>query len=96
MAKASATQSGAADLRRLMEVRLPHSQERVKGLSRAEMAIDRLERRAVGSVTDVLMVEAGAAAGYFTAWRGLPLLSALSKVRPAGLDGCRGAAVDAR
>ena len=55
-------------------MRLPHSQERVKGLSRAEMAIDRLERRAVGSVTDVLMVEAGAAAGYFTAWRGLPLL----------------------
>ena len=52
---------------------LPETPARAKALDKASRSIDRLERRAVRSVNDVLMVEAGAAASYFAAWRGMPL-----------------------
>ena len=56
-----------------LKTSLPDTPQRTIAIGRAEVAIDQLERRAVRSVTDILMIEAGAAAAYFTAWRGLPL-----------------------
>ena len=56
-----------------MRLALPDSRARAIALQKAERTIDRLDQRAVRSVNDVLMIEAGAAASYFTAWRGLPL-----------------------
>jgi CRISPR-associated endonuclease Cas1 len=56
-----------------MKTALPDTPMRAKALDKAARSIDRLERRAVRSVSDVLLVEAGAAAAYFAAWRGLPL-----------------------
>ena len=56
-----------------MKTTLPDSPTRAKALDKAARSIDRLERRSVRSVNDVMMVEAGAAAAYFAAWRGLPL-----------------------
>ena len=52
---------------------IPPSRSRDLALGRAEEAIARLNARAVSSANDVLMVEARAAAAYFTAWRGLPI-----------------------
>jgi len=57
-----------------MKSSLPDSPARARAMEKAARSIDRLERRGVRSVNDVLMVEAGAAAAYFAAWRGLPLL----------------------
>jgi CRISPR-associated protein Cas1 len=56
-----------------MRTALPDSRARVKALDKATRSIDRLQRRAVRSVNDILMAEAGAAASYFSAWNGLPL-----------------------
>jgi CRISP-associated protein Cas1 len=56
-----------------MKTALPDSATRAKAVEKAARSIDRLERRAVRSVNDVLLVEAGAAAAYFSVWRGLPL-----------------------
>jgi len=56
-----------------MKTALPDTPSRTKALDKAARTIDRLERRAVRSVNDVLMAEAGAAATYFSAWRGMPL-----------------------
>ena len=56
-----------------MKIALPETPARKIAVERALKSIDRLERRAVRTVNDVFMVEAGAAAAYFAAWRGLPL-----------------------
>lgn len=56
-----------------MRTALPDSPARSVAFEAAEKAIDRLERRSVQTVNDVLMIEAGAARRYFAAWRGLPL-----------------------
>ena len=56
-----------------MKTALPNTPARAKALDKALRSIDKLERRAVRSVNDVLMVEAGSAAAYFGAWKGLPL-----------------------
>ena len=57
-----------------MTAALPDSRAAREGkIEKAARSIDRLNRRAVRSVNDVFIVEAGAAAAYFAAWRGLPL-----------------------
>jgi len=56
-----------------MRTALPYTAARETALAKADRCIDRLQRRAVRSVNDVMMVEAGAAATYFAVWRGLPL-----------------------
>jgi CRISPR-associated endonuclease Cas1 len=52
---------------------LPDSGARQVALKKASASIQRLRGRAVRTVNDVLLTEAGAAATYFAAWRGLPL-----------------------
>lgn len=56
-----------------MKRALPDTRARMLALDKAAGSAERLENRAVRSVEDVLLVEAGAAAAYFAAWRGLPL-----------------------
>jgi CRISPR-associated protein Cas1 len=56
-----------------MKTALPESTARSKALEKAARSIARLKLRAVGTVNEILLVEAGAAATYFAAWRGLPL-----------------------
>ena len=56
-----------------MKIALPEAPSRAKAIDKAARSIDRLERRAVRSVNDVLMIEAGASSAYFGAWKGLPL-----------------------
>lgn len=52
---------------------VPESAARSNAVMTGEAAIRKLARREVRTVNDVLMVEARAAAAYFSAWRGLPI-----------------------
>ena len=52
---------------------IPDTPARVGAIATAELVIDRLQRRQVRTVMDVLLAEARAASAYFLAWRGLPL-----------------------
>ena len=52
---------------------VPASNSRDIALSRAESTVKRLEARAVRSVDELRMIEAGAAASYFRAWRRAPI-----------------------
>ncbi len=56
-----------------MKSALPETRARGAALEQAARSIERLERRAVRSVNDVMIIEAQTAARYFSAWRGLPL-----------------------
>jgi CRISPR-associated endonuclease Cas1 len=60
-------------LRTLTEV-VPDSSARQVAISRAEAALSRLTGGSVRSVDELRMIEAAAAASYFNAWRGLPLI----------------------
>jgi CRISP-associated protein Cas1 len=53
---------------------LPASSARALAIARCETGILQLEQRAVRSMEDVRAIEAGAAATYFNAWKGLPLI----------------------
>lgn len=51
----------------------PPSRSRDLALARCETSAWQLENRAPGSVDEVRMIEAQAAAAYFSAWKGVPL-----------------------
>ena len=62
-----------ASLKTLNET-LPASPSRALAISRCETGIVQLESRSVRTVEDVRAIEANAAAAYFNAWKGLPLV----------------------
>lgn len=68
-------------LRVLREV-IPNSPARMVAISRAEVAIHRLDANEVKSIDDLRMIEAQVAAGYFTAWQGLPILWRSTRKHP--------------
>jgi len=62
-----------SSLRTLKEV-VPDSSARQVAIGRTEAALSRLAGGSVRSVDELRMVEAAAAASYFNAWNGLPLV----------------------
>lgn len=62
-----------SSLRTLSEV-VPDSSARMTAISRTEAAINRIDGGHIGSIDDLRMIEAAAAASYFKAWQGLPLI----------------------
>ena len=61
---------------------LPNTAARSTALEVADLVMERLKRRQVGSVMDVHMAEARAAGAYFKAWKGLPIRWKGLKQRP--------------
>ena len=61
---------------------LPNTAARSAALEVADLVMERLTRREVGSVMDVHMAEARAAGAYFKAWKGLPIRWKGLKQRP--------------
>ncbi|WP_426028516.1 CRISPR-associated endonuclease Cas1 [Brevundimonas sp. TWP2-3-4b2] len=53
---------------------IPNRPSREVAISRTETAIRQIETGTVRSIEDLRMLEAGAAASYFNAWNGLPLV----------------------
>ena len=53
---------------------IPNRPAREVAITRNESAIGQIETGAVRSIEDLRMLEAGAAASYFNAWNGLPLV----------------------
>lgn len=53
---------------------IPNRPSREVAITRTESAIGQIEAGAVRSIEDLRMLEAGAAASYFNAWNGLPLV----------------------
>jgi CRISPR-associated protein Cas1 len=53
---------------------LPHSPARELAVARNEGGIVQLARRQVRSIEDIRTIEGNAAASYFNAWKGLPLI----------------------
>lgn len=53
---------------------VPDSSARMVAIGRAEAAISRIRGGSVRSVDELRMIEAAAAASYFSAWQGLPLV----------------------
>lgn len=62
----------SSSIRTLTDV-IPDSKARTVAVSRCEVGLTKLSQGAVGTVEDVRMIEAAAAAAYFNAWKGLPL-----------------------
>lgn len=62
-----------SSLKTLREV-VPDSSTRMVAISRAEGAVSRIAGGAVRTVDELRMIEANAAAAYFGAWQGLPLV----------------------
>ena len=62
-----------SSFRTLVEV-IPDSPSRMVAIGRAEAAINRIRGGFVRSVDELRMTEAAAAASYFSAWQGLPLV----------------------
>lgn len=62
-----------ASLRTLRDV-IPDGPAKLAALSRVEQAIDRIDSGTISSVDELRATEAFAAAAYFSAWQGLPLI----------------------
>lgn len=62
-----------ASLKTLSEV-IPDNAARARAIARNEMGLAQLSAREVQSIEDVRAIEANAAAAYFNAWKGLPLI----------------------
>ena len=56
-----------------LQLAVPPSSARDAAVLKANSAVSLLENRSVRSVEDVRLLEARAAAAYFTAWRGAPI-----------------------